>query len=361
MDKREASVSVPAAPDYDELTGLNLLRMFDAAGRRRETRRSRERKAASTIPLKHSPDMPCTQLIPSGNIDGSGVVGWIVSEMLRIEETCNELCLWERTDVSRDRWIADLEDLVHVWNSSSLLAIGPPQRTQDADVVRTKTPLLDLEQLVFEITGLSVTTQDADEADDNMSATSEDERSRQEQKEKVAWKKTIHCLRNVDTKRSGQIREVVVEAITAARKAHLHGVVVKLRSALLLHRPMAAGECKSAALAVLDSHGGYYQEDSDSDESDADEDIVEEESTPSLLPLEAMMITGNLAGDDHADRFDWIEGVNSCKTLSRYDVFSFVVKRYHCCTSPFLLNRFQVGGFVICVYLQRDEIARKDW
>lgn len=241
------------------------------------------------------------------------------------------------------------------------LPLPPCQRSTNANtvVVLAKTPLLDLEQRVFEFTGLSVTTQDADEAEDNMSATSEDERSRQEQKEKLAWKKKIHCLRNIDTKRSGQIREVVVEAITAARKAHLHGVVVKLRSALLLHRPMAAGECKSAALAVLDSHGGDYQEDSDSDESDVD--TVEEESAPSLLPLEAMMITGSLAGDDNADRVDWIDGVNSCKTLSRYDVLSFFVNRYHRCTSPFLIYCFQVGGFVICVYPQRDEIARKDW
>ena len=180
-------------------------------------------------------------------------------------------------------------------------------------------PLLDLEQRVFEIMGLAVATFDADEADDNMSATSEDERSRQEQKEKLAWKKKIHALRSIETKRFSQIREVVVEAITAARKAHFGSVVAKLRSALLLHRPSAAGECKAAALAVLDSHGGYHAEDDDSDdESDDDEAINEEnDDVPTLLSAEATMISGSLGGDDDADRVDWIDAVKSCKTLSR--------------------------------------------
>jgi hypothetical protein len=111
----------------------------------------------------------------------------------------------------------------------------------------------------------------------------------------------------------------VVEAITAARKAHFGRVVSKLRSALLLHRPNAAGECKAAALAVLDSHGGYHAEDDDSDdESDKEEEINEEkDDVPTLLNAEATMISGSLGGDDDADRVDWIDAVKSCKTLSR--------------------------------------------
>lgn len=152
-----------------------------------------------------------------------------------------------------------------------------------------------------------------------MSASSEDERSRQEQKEKLAWKKKIYALHSIETKRFSQIREVVVEAITAARKAHFGSVVAKLRSALLLHRPQAAGECKAAALTVLDSHGGYHPEDDDSDEeSDAEEEITEVEAeVPTLLSGVATMISGSLGGDDDADRIDWIDAVKNCKTLAR--------------------------------------------
>lgn len=124
LEKRIAADAVPKVPDYDELTGLELLRKFDAVGRR-ETRRSRERKAAAVT--KALSDMPCTKLIPSGNIDDTGVVGSVVSEMLHLEERCNKLSPWERDDISRDRWIADLEDRVHSWNSINQVVIGPPQ------------------------------------------------------------------------------------------------------------------------------------------------------------------------------------------------------------------------------------------
>jgi len=181
-----------------------------------------------------------------------------------------------------------------------------------------------LEQRVFEITGLAIATQDADEADDNMSASSEDHRSSQEQKEKLLWKKKINALRTMDTRKHVQIREIVVEAITAARKAHFGSIVTKLRSALLLCQPHAAGECKNAALRVLDSHGGYHEEDVDSDEeSETEEEAAEEEEeVPSALSAEAMALTGNLGGDDDADRIDWINAVKSCKTLSRWAALS---------------------------------------
>jgi hypothetical protein len=124
LEKQIAADAVPKVPDYDELTGLELLRKFDAVGKR-ETRRSRELKA--TAP-KGFPGIPCTKLIPSGNIDGSGLVGSAVSEMLDLEERCDKLSPWERDDISRDRWIADLEDRVHSWNGVNQVVIGPPQK-----------------------------------------------------------------------------------------------------------------------------------------------------------------------------------------------------------------------------------------
>jgi hypothetical protein len=124
LEKRIGADAVPKIPDYDELTGLELLRKFDAVGKR-ETRRSRDREAAAP---RAFPRMPCTKLIPSGNIDGSGLIGSAVSEMLDLEERCDKLSPWERDDVSRDRWIADLEARVHSWNSINQVVIGPPQK-----------------------------------------------------------------------------------------------------------------------------------------------------------------------------------------------------------------------------------------
>ena len=128
LEKRIAADAIPVVPDYEELTGLDLLRKFDAVGRR-ETRSTRERKAASEA--AQSPAMPCTKLIPSGNIDGSGIVGSVVSELLKIEEACEALTPWERDGMSRDRWIAELEERVHAWNSTSEVIIGPQARDAD--------------------------------------------------------------------------------------------------------------------------------------------------------------------------------------------------------------------------------------
>lgn len=384
MEKRIASDAVPVAPDYEELTGLKMLTKFDKAGGRRQTRRSRERKDDSET--GELPEMLCTKLIPTGDIDGSGLVGLVVSKMLALEETCEALSPWERSDTSRASWIADLEERAHAWSSSAEVVIGPSNADDASEVgsdsfgtpastlkrsartpgsvssavskrrrlddgspastssstyaspsqilAQLKTPLMDLEQRVYEITGLAMATQDADEADDNMSASSEDKRSRQEEKKKLAWKKKINALRIMDGRMHVQVREAVVEAITAARKAHFSSIVTKLRSALLLHQPHAAGECKEAALAVLDSHGGYHEEDPDEsdDESIADEEMAEEEEdVPSALSIEAMALTGNLGGDDDADRVDWTNGVKNCKTLSRYAVWWFTFFFRLCC------------------------------
>lgn len=140
LEKRIAADAIPQVPDYDELTGLQLLRKFDAVGRR-ETRLSRERKAAAVT--KALSDMPCTKLIPSGNIDDTGLVGYVVSEMLHLEERCNKLSPWERDDVSRDRWIADLEDRIHSWNSINQVVIGPPPTQDDASESGSKRVSID--------------------------------------------------------------------------------------------------------------------------------------------------------------------------------------------------------------------------
>jgi len=192
--------------------------------------------------------------------------------------------------------------------------------------------LLQLEERVYAISGIQMASQAADEADENMSQASEqedeDKESAIDRRQKLldAWKKKIHALKSIPTKKTGAIRDCLVAAITAARRAHLGDVVVELRSILLLHRPCAAGEAKSEALALLEKLGGYIPgEDEDEDDGDLDDDaneatqsnVTTDAEVPSLLCGEAMMLSGSLNGDDDADRVDWRDAVKACKTISR--------------------------------------------
>jgi hypothetical protein len=67
-------------------------------------------------------------------------------------------------------------------------------------------------------------------------------------------------MRNTPTKRYVQIREMLVDAITAARKAHLSEVVFKLRAALLQSlwqkQPKANAEFFALTYGALNCLGG---------------------------------------------------------------------------------------------------------
>jgi PWWP domain len=173
-------------------------------------------------------------------------------------------------------------------------------------------------------------TKDADLADDNMSIESADNESNRERLESV-WKKLVHKLRQIPARRHSKIREVLVEAISAARKAHLHQVTTELRTALLLFRPNAPNDCKLAAIKVLVFHGDYEatgddvnvnNEDSD-DEGEGDptnknnDDLPTDDLAPSVLSAEAAILRSSLGGSDDARREDWVGMVKSVKTISR--------------------------------------------
>ena len=187
-------------------------------------------------------------------------------------------------------------------------------------VILRQRPLLDLEKRIYQITGLAMSAKDAADADDNMSASGEEDDAEKDSKEKRAWKKIINKMRNLPSKRHTVIREMVVEAISAARKAQLKVVVGQLRAALLGFHPNAAGACKAAALKVLDSHGGYdYDDDDDDEEEDANDDAAEPEEPeiPSSLCAEAVIVNSSLDGIEDAGHIDWVDAVKSGKTLSR--------------------------------------------
>jgi hypothetical protein len=155
---------------------------------------------------------------------------------------------------------------------------------------------------------------DLDLADDNMSDDENDEgRSSQ------AWKRSIHRLKSIQARKHAQVREAVTEAIGAARRAQNGAVVAQLRSALMLHHPSACGGCKSAALEVLENHGGYDPEDDDQDDDEVNGDVkkLEDSDDACLLAEEAVVMDSSLDGNEYAGRVDWIEAVKSCKTFSK--------------------------------------------
>ena len=182
-------------------------------------------------------------------------------------------------------------------------------------------PLLDLEKRIYDITGLAIAAKDAADADDNMSTADEEEDDpEKESKEKRAWKKIISKMYDIQAKSHSVIKELVVKAIAAARKAQLKGVVGQLRSALLEFHPNAAGACKAASLKILEDHGGYdYDDDDDDEEEDVNDDTAEpeEEAIPSSLCAEAVIINSSLDGIEDAGHADWVDAVRSGKTLSR--------------------------------------------
>lgn len=189
-----------------------------------------------------------------------------------------------------------------------------------------KQPLLDVENRVFEASGLAMAAKDADDADDNLSTSPEDE----EEQTKYAWKKLVHRLKRLPAKACAKIRQTVIEAIAAARKAHNTVVVAQLREALLQYHPEAAGLCKATALEVLAEHGDYHEQDDDDDDDleDDDKDEAEgdresamgkkaESGISSVLCAEAVTLVSCLDGQEDASRGDWIMAVKKAKTLSK--------------------------------------------
>jgi len=123
--------------DYEEFTGLELLRKYDDAGKA-ETRRTREKMVGATVNKFES--LHCSKLRSTGNIDDTGFVGMLVAKMLEVEEICEYLVPWDTKDITRQKWIADLENLVVAWNAASPLQIGPADAASQSSLEVTSTP-----------------------------------------------------------------------------------------------------------------------------------------------------------------------------------------------------------------------------
>ena len=172
---------------------------------------------------------------------------------------------------------------------------------------------------------------DQDIADDNMSAAdeanaTEEDLEREKSKLLLTWRKKAYIIKQTPAKKPGLIKEALLQAITAARNAHLAQIVAQLRSALLLFHSDAAGECKQAVIAILEEHGGYdpVADDDDDEDDSKSEDDDDDTKTPvaSNLCYEAVSLFGSLGDDDKATRTDWTDAVRQCKSSARLAALS---------------------------------------
>ena len=184
--------------------------------------------------------------------------------------------------------------------------------------------MLQLEERVFVMTGLAMAFQDSIDADENMSASPDDENK--EEQLQVEWKRLVFRLHRLPAKAHARIRHLVVDAIAAARKSQQATVVAQLREALLQFHPEAAGACKAAALQILEKNGGYDDDDDDEDQDMDEEDDVANEvqqkaqseaGLSSVLSFEGVILNSSLDGQEDASRADWIAAVKKCKTVSK--------------------------------------------
>ena len=136
IDHLEAAIKSGAQEpkiDLDFETGLTMLGEFDRQdapeNRRRTTRRDAKKKQEKEDETEKSlPRLLCSRLWPTGNVDGTGLVGSIIFDLLTVEERVQKLSAWENGD--RKSWISTLESAAYTWDSFTL--------TADSDAVDTK-------------------------------------------------------------------------------------------------------------------------------------------------------------------------------------------------------------------------------
>jgi hypothetical protein len=189
-------------------------------------------------------------------------------------------------------------------------------RSVSSIIALLKQSILELEERVADVTNVASVADDERLADENMSLDGSENGGANQERLEQLWKKYINRIRETPTKSSFRIREYLVAALAAARKAHLPEVVADLRAALLLYHPNAAGECKGNAIKVLEAHGDYDGDDDSEDESEEKEDSREHVPI-SIICTEAVTINGCLGGSPEASRLDWIACVKASKTISR--------------------------------------------
>ncbi len=120
LEKFIAGESELVKPDLEMTTGLNMLREFEKieeqSQNRRSTRRDLQMQEQEETDESKYPRFKCSKQWSTGNIDGTGVIGSIVWELLELEERVERLASWEG---DRKSWISILETATHSWHTNS--------------------------------------------------------------------------------------------------------------------------------------------------------------------------------------------------------------------------------------------------
>ncbi|KAL7522817.1 hypothetical protein ACHAWX_007527 [Stephanocyclus meneghinianus] len=325
------------ACDYSLLTGLQMVTDLDS-----------NKHAASSLE-----DVSCHKLWMHKKNGGNGTIQVVVDALLEMEDRCNELSPWRREDITRDVWRRQLSDACTRWAKECVMSLGPScdespkersgkddenegpapvkkQRLDDkpfmASIASTiRKCLKELELRLFELSGEKMAFEEADAAEDLAAS---DDGAVEEIKRRQCWKRKINALKQIPSSRYGIIRDIIVAAVTVARKSHLNQVAAELKLALQLHRPQAAAEAKSAALGVLEKYGGYNEVENEDDDMDLDEiaavNVGDKKTSEEVEPVissflcdEVTMMTGSIGGNQDADQYDWRDVLKTCKSISR--------------------------------------------
>jgi len=369
-EEQQEKLGREKATDYSLLTGLQMV--ADLFAGQRATRSTKKSDNDGRNEAALLANVPSHKLWMDESIGGNGTLHILVEALFALEEKCNDLSPWTRQDMTREAWRKQLSDASCAWAIDCVMQLGPsadtsPQEddpsedqygltsptkkqkvepassgTSLANIVNTiKLCLKGLELRVFEISGKKKAIEEADLAAAEIEdASSDEEDNRELHKRRNCWKIKINALRRLPSTRYGLIRDIIVAAITVARKSHLNQVAAELKAALQLLRPGAASEAKSAATQVLEKYGGYEGSDDEDEDVDFDElaaanagdanveDKADGAEIASLLCDEVRMISGSVGGDDFADKSDWSDAIKDCKSVSRLAVMvqSFLSK-----------------------------------
>ncbi|KAL7541018.1 hypothetical protein ACHAXR_010562 [Thalassiosira sp. AJA248-18] len=355
-EERQEKLGREKASDYSLLTGLQMV--ADLFAGQRSTRSSKKSDDDHQNEAVLLANIPSHKLWMDKSTGGNGTMQILVEALFALETKCNNLSPWTRQDISREAWRKQLSDASCAWAVDCVMQLGPsananspvedanedpyaitPSKKQKvepisgtsfANIVTTiKLCLKDLELRIFEVSGRKKAIEEADTAAEDKDASSDDEDDQELNKRRNCWKIKINALRRLSSGRYGLIRDIIVAAITVARKSHLNQVAADLKAALQLLRPHAGGEARTAAIQVLDKYGGYDGSDDEDEDVDFDElaaanagdtnvdDEGDGAEIASLLCDEVRMISGSIGGDDFADKSDWSDAIKDCKSVAR--------------------------------------------
>lgn len=133
IDGLDKILSGGDAPEHQQVhlelsTGLAMLRNFenkDAQNKQRRTNRREVQKKNGVVTTEEEEkltQLQCSKVWATGNIDGTGVVGSIIWDLLELEERVDKLASLE--EATRKTWITTLENAAHSWHAST-----PPELT----------------------------------------------------------------------------------------------------------------------------------------------------------------------------------------------------------------------------------------